>query len=769
MLRAFTTKLAALTLLSVGSLTAQATEEPLAPEVAFPASAKVQNADSVSVRFDMVEGYYLYHDKISVSTDNPDVAFGELKIPKGKVKQDEFFGEVETHRGKLATTLPITQRPAGATSLELKIKSQGCADIGLCYPPITQKVSVQLPAQVASTAATTLLSSGNSSTLGSVLDFSKLGASNDPIPDPVEAFKVELVQAGDGVISLNWQIHPATYLYKDKFAFELKDGNGTLATANLPTGKKKHDEYFGEVETYRDAVQMQIPYSGDPSGAQLKIKYQGCADAGICYVPQQTELTLPAGLATAALSTPTTNSAAATTAVAMATTASASSAPTSTAPVSEQDRLTAQMRDNNFGLVLLGFFGLGLLLAFTPCVFPMIPILSGIIVGQGEDLSTRKALALSAVYVLAMALTYTIVGVLIGLSGENIQAWFQTPWVLYTFAAMFVALSFSMFGFYELQMPSAIQSKLTNMSNKQSGGDYAGVAIMGLLSSLIVGPCVTAPLMAVLVYIAESGDAVKGGLVLFTLSLGMGAPLLLIGASAGKLLPRAGGWMDTVKAAFGVLMIAMAIWMLERVLPAPVILALSAVLLIVSAVYMGALSTPAEGKSGWYQLWRGLGIVFLIYGALLMVGATSGSKSLLKPLAGVRAVSTSGGTEVASDELHFTRVNSNAELDAAIAKASSQGKSVMYDFYADWCASCKEMEAFTFTDPQVQAALGNFVTLQVDVTDNNEEHQAMLKRYGLFGPPAILFFDTNGQEQRNLRVVGFMDAEPFANNVRAVQ
>lgn len=769
MLRVFTKKLAVLTLLSVGGLTAQATEEPLAPEIAFPASAKVQNADSVSVRFDIVEGYYLYHDKISVSTDNPDVAFGELKIPKGKVKQDDFFGEVETHRGKLATTLPITQRPAGATSLELKIKSQGCADIGLCYPPITQKVSVELPAQVATASAATLLSSGNSSSLGSVLDFSKLGASNDPIPDPVEAFKVELMQAGDGVISLNWQIHPATYLYKDKFAFELKDGSGTLATANLPAGVKKHDEYFGEVETYRNAVQMQIPYSGDPSGAQLKIKYQGCADAGICYVPQQTELTLPAGLATSAFSAAEINSAAATTAVAMTTQAAVSNKLAATTPVSEQDRLTAEMRDSNFGLVLLGFFGLGLLLAFTPCVFPMIPILSGIIVGQGEDLSTRKALALSAVYVLAMALTYTIVGVLIGLSGENIQAWFQTPWVLYTFAAMFVALSFSMFGFYELQMPSAMQSKLTNMSNKQSGGDYAGVAIMGLLSALIVGPCVTAPLMAVLVYIAESGDAVKGGLVLFTLSLGMGAPLLLIGASAGKLLPHAGSWMDAVKAVFGVLMIAMAIWMLERVLPAPVILALSAALLIVSAVYMGALSTPSDGKSGWYQLWRGLGIVFLIYGALLMVGATSGSKSLLKPLAGVRAVSTFSGTEMASDELHFTRINSNAELDAAIAKASSQGKSAMYDFYADWCVSCKEMEAFTFTDPQVQAALGNFVMLQVDVTDNNQEHQAMLKRYGLFGPPAILFFDTNGQEQRSLRVVGFMDAEPFANNVRAVQ
>ena len=756
MIRCITSKIAAISLLCLSSFSAHAAgEEPLAPEIAFPVSAKVQNAETVSVRFDIVDGYYLYHEKISVSTDNPDVVLGDLKIPKGKIKNDEFFGEMETHRGKLAATLPISQRPATATSFELVVKSQGCADIGLCYPPITQTLNVELPAQ-AMAASSSAVAPANTG-----LDFSKLGVSNDPIPDPVEAFKVNMTQAGGGVLTLDWTIHPATYLYRGKFSFELLDGNGVLQPATLPAGNKHTDEYFGEVETYRNSVQMQIPYSGDPSGAQLKINYQGCADAGICYVPQHTTLTLPADIATAVA--PAVNAFADQAAGSPVQPVTGSAA----VPVSEQDRLTAQMRESNLALVLLGFFGLGLLLAFTPCVFPMIPILSGIIVGQGEDLSTRKALSLCAVYVLAMALTYTILGVLVGMSGENIQAWFQTPWVLYTFAAMFVALSFSMFGFYELQMPASVQSKLSKLSNKQSGGDYAGVAIMGLLSALIVGPCVTAPLMAVLVYIAESGDAIKGGLVLFFLSLGMGAPLMLIGASAGKLLPRAGGWMETVKAVFGVLMLGMAIWMLERVLPAPAILAMTGVLLIVSSIYMGALSSPVEGKSGWHQLWRGLGIVFLIYGALLMVGAASGSKSLLRPLTGISAAAGSAAGQ-ASEELHFTRVSSNAELDAAITNASSNGQAVMFDFYADWCTSCKEMEAFTFTDPQVQAALGNFVTLQVDVTDNNEDHQAMLKRYGLFGPPAILFFDSQGQEQRSHRVVGFMKAEPFAHIVRTV-
>lgn len=763
MLRAFTQSLAALSLLGAAAL-ATANQEPLPPEVAFPVTAVAQGADAVTVRFDIVEGYYLYHDKISVESAGAEVVLGELDIPPGKVKRDDFFGEMETHRGTLETRLAIAGRPAPATALELQVTSQGCADIGICYPPITQSLRVELPPQPQSTsAAASVFATAGQAAGSTALDFNTLGAANDPVPDPELAFAVELVQAGDGVLTLDWRIHPATYLYRDKFGFELQGAdNASLEPAALPPGLQQHDDYFGDVEIYRDAVQMQIPYRGDPSGATLSIAYQGCADAGICYIPQQRELTLPAGLPAADTGAP-----AAPVAVLPV---AADNAPSAAMPQSEQDRLTAQVRERHLALVLLGFFGLGLLLAFTPCVFPMIPILSGIIVGRGEGTTTRRAFTLSAVYVLAMALTYTVLGVLVGLSGENIQAWFQAPWVLYTFAAMFVALSFSMFGFYELQMPASLQTKLTQLSNNQRGGEVAGVAIMGLLSALIVGPCVTAPLMAVLVYIAESGDAVKGGLILFSLSLGMGAPLLLIGASAGKLLPRAGAWMDAVKAVFGVLMLAMAIWMLERVLPAAAILALSAALLMVSAVYLGALQSPPPGSSGWRQLWRGLGLVLLVYGALLLVGAASGGKSLLRPLATLHAgtAGTAQGTAVAGGELHFTRVDSNRELDAAIARANAAGKPVMFDFYADWCTSCKEMEAFTFTDPAVQAALANFETLQVDVTDNTDEHKAMLKRFGLFGPPAILFFDTHGVEQEPLRVVGFVAAEPFADIVQRV-
>lgn len=738
-----------LALLGLSSFAAHADEELLRPEQAFPVSARAQNANSVSVRFDIVDSYYLYHDKISVSTDTPGVELGELRVPPGKVKTDEFFGEVETHRGKLAMTLPLQQRPAQATTLELQVKSQGCADIGICYPPITQTVSLQLAALSFGATASPAPSGG--------LDFSQLGRSNDAIPDPAEAFTVTVADGGAGALVIDWDIHPNTYLYKDKFDFELMSGTGQLGAVALPVGKKTHDAYFGDVEVYRDTVSMRLPYSGDVSGAQLKLKYQGCADAGVCYVPQEQTLTLAAKLSPALATQAATPSAA------------VSESSTGIKAMSEQDRLTAEVRDSNFAWVLLGFFGLGLLLAFTPCVFPMIPILSGIIVGQGESLTTRKAFTLSLVYVLAMALTYTVLGVLIGLSGHNIQAWFQAPWLLYSFAALFVALSFSMFGFYELQMPAALQTRLSKLSNRQHGGDYAGVAIMGFLSALIVGPCVTAPLMAVLVYIAESGDAIKGGIILFTLSMGMGAPLLLIGASAGKLLPRSGSWMDTVKAVFGVLMLGMAIWMLERTLPAAVILALTAALLITSSVYMGALSTPAAGKSGWYQLWRGLGLVLMLYGVLLLVGAASGAKSLLRPLAQLNTPALLGNGEfAAASEQHFKRIDNSAQLDAAVASATAAGKPVLFDFYADWCTSCKEMEAFTFTDATVQTALSDFVMLQVDVTDNNSEHQALLKRFGLFGPPAIIFFDRHGEEQRVSRVVGYVSPAPFADIVRGV-
>ena len=428
--------------------------------------------------------------------------------------------------------------------------------------------------------------------------------------------------------------------------------------------------------------------------------------------------------------------------------------------ISEQDQIAASLASGNTLLIILTFFGFGLLLAFTPCVFPMIPILSSIIVGQGESITTRKAFFMSLTYVLAMALTYTVAGVIAGWFGENLQAAFQNPWVLGSFAAVFVALSLSMFGFYELQMPSALQSRLTEISNRQQGGTLIGVAVMGFLSALIVGPCVAAPLAGALIYIGQTGDAILGGAALFALSLGMGAPLIAIGTSAGKLLPKAGGWMDAIKAVFGVLLLAVAIWMLERVIPPAVTMLLWAVLLIVSAVYMKALDSLSPESGGWQKLWKGIGVVLLVLGSLQLIGAAAGGRDYLQPLKGLQ-LGMGSGTASSEQHLAFKRIKSVDDLQRELASASNQGKLVMLDFYADWCVYCKDYEKYVFTDPRVQQTLSNVVLLQADVTANDEQDKALLKHVKVTAPPAILFFDKHSTEMRGYRLVGSMDADEF--------
>jgi thiol:disulfide interchange protein DsbD len=509
------------------------------------------------------------------------------------------------------------------------------------------------------------------------------------------------------------------------------------------------DGSIGEVEIYLQQIDLAVPLvrtGAAPTQATLVAKFQGCAERGICYPPMTKKLPLALPAAEAAdLST---------------------QPPVSISqaePVSEQDRIAATLRQGNTWLIIATFFGFGLLLAFTPCVFPMIPILSGIIAGQGADITPRKAFWLSLVYVLAMAVTYTIAGVLAGLFGQNLQAAFQNPWVLSAFAALFAGLALSMFGFYELQLPPGLQSRLTEISNKQQSGTLAGTAIMGLLSALIVGPCVAPPLAGALIYIGQTGDGILGGMALFALSIGMGAPLIAIGTSAGKLLPRMGAWMDAVKAVFGVLLLAVAIVMLERIVPAAVAMLLWGALLICSAVYMGALRVLPIEASGWDRLWKGLGVVSLVYGALMLVGAAAGGKDTLQPLRGL-AVAGSGGT---AEHIEFKRIKTVTDLEREVAAASAQGRPVMLDFYADWCVSCKEMERYTFADPKVVAALKGFVLLQADVTANDADDQALLQdHFGLPGPPAIIFYDSAGSERRGYRVVGFMPAEQFAEHAR---
>ncbi|HEB83362.1 MAG TPA: protein-disulfide reductase DsbD [Gammaproteobacteria bacterium] len=588
-----------------------------------------------------------------------------------------------------------------------------------------------------------------------------LGGSQDDILDPDEAFQVSY-DSKPGRFHVDWVIAEGHYLYKEKISITTDDSEIIPGALIVPGGEAKDDPIFKKtLYVFHHEAKATLPYQYTGNGDKdvtFKVKYQGCSEiSGICYPPQTKRFTVKIAPMSAAQAA----AAAATTAAGSATPQAAVS---NEGTVSEQDEIANALRSGNTWLTLLVFFGAGLLLAFTPCVFPMIPILSGIIVGQGEDLSTRKAFSLSLVYVLAMALTYTVVGILVGLSGENIQAWFQNPWIIGSFAAIFVALSFSMFGFYELQMPASIQSKLTAISNSQQGGNLAGVAIMGLLSALIVGPCVTAPLVGALIYIAETGDAVLGGMALFSLSMGMGAPLLVIGTSAGKLLPRAGAWMDAVKAFFGVLLLGLAIWLLERVAPAALTMFLWAMLIIVSAVYMGATSGLPDNAGGWRKLWKGVGTVLLVYGIIILIGLSAGNRNVFQPLKGLSAGGSAAVAEAA--HLQFRQIKGVEGLNAALRDAKAAGKPVMLDFYADWCVSCKEMEMITFADPAVQKALEGVILLQADVTPNDEKDTELYKHFGIIGPPSIMFFGADGIERKNYRVVGFMPAKDFSEHVR---
>ncbi|MFC1747721.1 protein-disulfide reductase DsbD [Pseudomonadota bacterium] len=575
-----------------------------------------------------------------------------------------------------------------------------------------------------------------------------LGGSQEAFLPPERAFIFSVDVVNHSQLAASWEITDGYYLYRDKFSFKLKDSPDVLlGTASLRKGKEKNDEAFGLMEVFYKEVTAQIPLirqNDAPTDITLIVGYQGCAEIGFCYPPMKQEivLTLPKVDSPAPPITTTTK----------------------TTPISEQDKYAQSLSEDSIIVSMLTFLGLGLLLTFTPCVLPMIPILSSIIAGQGKKITTSKAFWLSLTYVLAMSATYTAVGIMAGLFGGNLQAAFQNPWILGSFAALFVVLSLSMFGFYELQLPHKWQSKLTEMSNKQQGGSFIGVAIMGLLSALIVGPCLAAPLAGALIYIGQTGDAVLGGSALFALSIGMGIPLMIIGTSAGKLLPQAGPWMNIIKSIFGVLLLSVAIWMLDRIIPASATLALWGILLVTCAIYLGGLDRLQPEASGWHKLWKGMGIVFLIYGGTLLVGAASGGHDPLKPLTTFNTASA--GTNSSTHALSFKQIKGLDELEQQVKLASQQGKASMLDFYADWCVSCKEMERKTFSDPNVQAILSNVVLLQADVTPNDDLDKALMAQYGLFGPPSILFFNAQGQELSQNRLVGFLDAESFIRHVR---
>jgi thiol:disulfide interchange protein DsbD len=566
----------------------------------------------------------------------------------------------------------------------------------------------------------------------------QLGESEFLPPD--QAFRVEVAAEAADRVRVDFLVTPGYYLYRHRMSFRLDEAAGatpaTLGAAAIPEGEWKEDEFFGRQQVFHESVSVTIPVSRGPGAAlelPLVVGLQGCADKGLCYPPEKRrfKVLLPAAAGSAA--------------------ATGGGAAGGAQPfVSEQDRLATLVKDGSLPLVLATFFGLGLLLAFTPCVLPMVPILSGIIAGQGSNVTTGRAFALSLTYVMGMAVMNTLAGIAAAAAGQQVQALFQQAWIIILFALLFVVLALSMFGLFTIQIPAALQTRLADASNRQRAGTFGGVAVMGALSALIVTACVAPPLFAALAVIAQTGDVMRGGSALFAMSLGMGAPLLVIGTSAGRLLPRAGAWMETVKKFFGVLMLGVAAWMLARLVDDRWALLLWAVPTLIGAVLLWREVQP-KSAGGWAV--RAAGALLGIYGLALIAGAALGGRDPLAPIPQFAPQ---------AQHLEFRRIKSVADLDREIAAAAAAGRPAMLDFYADWCVSCKEMERYTFTDPNVQRALANAVLLQADVTANDEADQALLRRFEIFGPPTIAFWGTDGVERANYRVVGFMKADEFA-------
>ncbi len=578
--------------------------------------------------------------------------------------------------------------------------------------------------------------------------------------EPEQAFRFSASAVDAKTIEVRYRIADGYYLYRERFKFALDpatSGGATLGEPRFPKGEIKFDETFQkDVEHYRKEVAVLIPVEGATGPVTLVSTSQGCADAGLCYPPQDAKARIE---------------------LASFTPGGASKAPVaSTAASSALDdasRIERTLKAGNLGWIAVTFVVLGLLLSFTPCVLPMLPILSSIIVGQGSAGATRRGgFVLALAYSLGLAVVYTLIGIAAGLAGEGLAAMLQTPWVLGAFALLLVVLSLSMFGFYEIQVPAGLQARLAGWSGRVGAGEataprlgvprLAGVFAMGAISALIVGPCVAAPLAGALLYISQTRDIVVGGLALFSLAVGMSVPLLLIGLSAGSLLPRAGAWMETVKHFFGMLLLAVALWMIMPVIPSWLAMLGWAALAIVSAVYLRVFDPLAQDARGSSRLAKGLGVLLLLAGAVEFVGVATGGRDVLQPLAHLALRSGAPAAEATGAGPRFEVVKSTAELDRRIASA---GKPVMLDFYADWCVSCKEMERYTYTDARVTSKLDGFLLLKADVTANDSDDRALLKRFNLFGPPGIVFFDRNGRIQSDASVIGYQNADRFLESL----
>ncbi|HEY9031622.1 MAG TPA: protein-disulfide reductase DsbD [Kangiella sp.] len=571
----------------------------------------------------------------------------------------------------------------------------------------------------------------------------------------------------DNTVLVKFEIAKGYYMYRERFGF--KSDDATLGEPLIPEGLEKDDPYLGQTEVYYNFIEIAVPFSDATNPMALSIDFQGCAEDRLCYPPTTREVVLEVPASTLALANSSGERS-----------IGEKDASNKKAFVSEQQSLIDDLEQKNAFWNFFKFILIGLGLTFTPCVFPMIPIISGIIAGQGKDITTRKAFGLALSYTQAMAIVYAILGVLVALAGQSLSGYLQNPVFVIGAAIVFVLLSLSMFGFYELQLPAGLQAKLAAKSNSQKSGSYIGSAIMGAISALIVSPCVTVPLIAILIYIAQSGDVVLGAASLYGLGVGMGIPLILIAVTEGRFLPKAGNWMNAIKAVFGVAMLAVALYLVKHLLANSIYMYGWALLALIPGYYLLKNQLP---NLGWRNLFAGLGLALMIYGALLVIGGAQGNRNLLQPLGQSYSMMTTEYSETAEGpaqmksqstltdsskpHLQFERIKTLSQLEQRVAEANAQGKTVMVDFFAEWCASCYEFEALVFTDAAVHDALSNTLLLQADVTANDQQDVELMNAFKILGLPSIIFFDLQGNELPQYRANGFEEADVFVRRIEA--
>lgn len=751
----------------LGLVTHTATAEPeealLPPDEAFRLTTRTLDAHTLEASWEIAPGYYLYRHKFKFEALDGRVGLDEPLIPPGKHTIDKFFGATEIYVDAVRIRVPLARRDPAAGRARLRITAQGCNEpIGVCYAPIVKEVVFDLPAAAPRASPIsdrlTLPVKPLRSLKGLTSALSTAPGFNEPM-DPDMAFRLELRGVDADILHAHFDIDECCYLYRDKTQFQLTtvDGSapapGLLLGANsLPPGEIKTDPYFGNTEVYHQDADVIVRIGGTGNATApfgLRVSYQGCSEKGvqICYPPQSQTFRV-------------TPSAGALTVAAMDNVGFGAMPASSPAPA------PTGVGARTFILSVLAAFGVGLLLTFTPCVLPMIPILSSLIIGTGDRHITKlRGGLLSLSYVLGTAVTYTATGIIAGAAGEQLQAYFQNAWAIGIFSIVFVLLALSMFGFYELQVPGFIQSRLHLRAQELKKGSFVGVFAMGLLSALIIGACVSPLFISALGVAIANRDPVLGGAIMFSMALGMGVVLILIGVGAGFLLPRAGRWMTRVKQVFGVLLLSVAIYLLSF-LPEVPVLYLWAALLIVSGGFFGATQNLPSGADGWQYLWKGVGTVLLIWGVLALLGGFAGNRDILNPLPWStlddRPPIQSGGRSV-TPQNPFEPVRSMRELESRLAAARAAARPVLLDYYASWCSDCVLLQNSTFRDPRVRQAVNpRFVLLQVDVTDpNDSEPKAIKQRFGVFGPPAMLFFAANGDEQRELRTYGYKSPEAF--------